>query len=196
MGSARRRSGRKPRDPIRRRRAIVAGTLVAVLVLLPASARPFAQPTATAENVIAAFLFNFARFTQWPPDALAPSAPIALCVADDRIGQALEQAASGRKVNGRPVVVRRVTASDSLQPCGLVFIDRSESESLPRVLASLGTSSVLTVSDAEDFATQGGMVQLYVEDGRMRFAINLANARAARLTLSAQLLNLARIVGG
>lgn len=154
-----------------------------------------AQQTATAESITAAFLLNFARFTEWPAEALPPSAPLVLCVVGESVASALESASSGRSVGGRRVEVRRVTPAESTRTCSLLFIGRDEGDRLPDVLPLLRGASVLTVSDAEAFAERGGIVQLYIEGGRMRFAINIRTARAARLSLSAQLLNLARIIG-
>ena len=53
-------------------------------------------------------------------------------------------------------------------------------------------ASVLTVGDVEEFNSLGGMVRLLIENGKMRFAINLQAAEQARLKLSAKLLSLAK----
>lgn len=145
--------------------------------------------------MIAAFLLNFARFTEWPADAISGGAPLVMCVADQRVAAALETAARGRQVDGRRLDIRRVEPDVSLRPCAVLFVGRNAADTLPEILAALAGTSVLTVSDAESFAERGGVIQLFVEDGRMRFAINVQAAKAARLALSAQLLSLARIVG-
>lgn len=175
--------------------ACARGFLVLFIVVLASAPPAAAQQTASAETVIAAYLLNFARFTQWPSEVLTPAAPLELCVADDAVRAALERAAEGRTVDGRRLEVRHVAPAGPVQGCALLFIGRAESDSLRSVLSTIAGASILTVSDAEDFASRGGIVQLYLEEGRMRFAIHLGNARAARLTLSAQLLNLARVIG-
>lgn len=167
-----------------------------VLVAILGIGRPaLAQSTATEESVTAAFLLNFARFTEWPADAASGSAPLVMCVADQGVAEALETAARGRQINGRRLDIRRIEPDASLRPCAVLFVGRSAKESLPGILSALAGASVLTVSDADAFAERGGVIQLFLEDGRMRFAINVQAAKAARLALSAQLLSLARIVG-
>ncbi len=53
---------------------------------------------------------------------------------------------------------------------------------------------MLTVSDATRFADTGGMVELFVEGGRMRFAVNVDALQRARIQLSSRVLALAKIV--
>ncbi len=176
-----------------RARDLAALALALGLVLAGTSVR--AQQTAAVESVIAAFLLNFARFTTWPDGALRPGEPLVLCVADDRVAGALTAAVRGRNVEGRSLAVRPVRLDAPLNGCAVLFVGRGDADRLPSILQGLAGASVLTVSDADRFAERGGIVQLYIEDGRMRFAINLQNVKAAGLSLSSQLLSLARIVG-
>jgi hypothetical protein len=50
---------------------------------------------------------------------------------------------------------------------------------------------ILTISDGEDFARLGGIAHIFVETGKMRFALNLELAKRSRLQLSSKLLALA-----
>jgi hypothetical protein len=165
-----------------------------VAALLGAPRAIDAQQTATEESVTAAFLLNFARFTQWPVEPRSASSPMLLCVADPGVADELDEAARGRMIHQRRIEVRRVSPDETLSSCDVLFVGRTDSAKLTQLLASLEGTSVLTVSDADSFAEQGGVIGLYVEDGRMRFAINLRAAKAAGLGLSAQLLNLARVI--
>jgi hypothetical protein len=63
-----------------------------------------------------------------------------------------------------------------------------------RLVDALGGAPVLTVSDFNRFAALGGVVQFVYENGRLRFAINLAAMRRQGLRLSSKLLALASIV--
>ena len=62
------------------------------------------------------------------------------------------------------------------------------------IVSSLRESPVLTVSDAEEFTKRGGIIQFFVESGKMRFRINARSAKRARLLLSSRLLALADVV--
>lgn len=145
--------------------------------------------------VKAAYLYNFAKFVEWPPETFATAdAPLRICVAGDNpFGDALASL-SDKKVANHPVEVRAIPATVNLNPCHIVFISRSEQRRFKALLTKLDRLPILTVSDMGGFALDGGMIGLIEADQRIRFDINLAVTRQANLKLSSQLLKLANIV--
>ena len=85
--------------------------------------------------------------------------------------------------------------SREAENCQILFIDRSESGQLQQILAALDHRSTLTVSELNDAAEHGGMIQFTTENNRVRLRINVDSARAAGLTISSKLLRPAEIVG-
>jgi hypothetical protein len=148
-------------------------------------------------QVKAVFLFNFAQFVEWPsttfPDAQSPV--VIGVLGKDPFEGSLEETVRGEKVNGRAFVVEHYTRVEDVKTCQILFISRSENAQLDRILAALRGRSVLTVSDVERFATQGGMIRFITERNKVRLRINLDSAKAAKLTLSSKLLRPADIVG-
>lgn len=147
-------------------------------------------------QVEAAFLYNFAKFIEWPPDALqTEKSPIAICVfGHDPMVTILEEVVRGKTVSGRELVVRRENETSNLKVCQMVFVDERENKRLPLILGSLAGSSVLVVGESEEFAERGGTVQFYLDDNKLRFAINVDAVQRAHLNVSSRLLALARIV--
>lgn len=145
--------------------------------------------------VKAAYLYNFAKYVEWPSEAFAGAdAPLWICVAGDNpFGGALDTL-SGKMVESRPVAVRHIPAATGLEKCHIVYIGRSEQGRFKAVLTKLARLPILTVGDIADFAQEGGMIGLVEAEQRIRFNINLAAARQANLKLSSQLLKLATIV--
>ncbi len=145
--------------------------------------------------VKAAYLYNFAKFVEWPPKAFpTANAPLLICIAGDNpFGEALA-ALSGKTVVSHPVEVRHIPMATNLDQCHIVFIGRSEQGRFKTVLAKLVRLPILTVSDIGDFAQTGGMIGLVEAEQRIRFDINLAITRQSNLKLSSQLLKLATIV--
>jgi hypothetical protein len=166
-------------------------SLLAALLLW---APPIQGQTASEADLTAAFLFNFAKFTDWPSDALAPDAPLNLCAADEAVAGALDTAVVGHVVGAHAVKVMRVSVDPVPRDCAVLYVSGLDARRTTRLLNGLGDTSVLSVGDSEDFITLGGVVRLFVEDGQMRFAVNVNAAERARLRLSSQLLSLARIV--
>jgi hypothetical protein len=145
--------------------------------------------------VKAAYLYNFAKFVEWPPGAFANAdAPLLICIAGDNpFGDALAML-SGKTVESHPLEVRPIPAATGLDQCHIVFIGRAEQGRFKTVLAKLARLPILTVSDIGGFAQAGGMIGLVEADQRIRFDINLATTHQANLKLSSQLLKLATIV--
>ena len=143
----------------------------------------------------AAYLYNFAKFVEWPPGAFADAdAPLLICIAGaNPFGDTLTSL-SGKSVDGHPVEVRPIATAAGLDKCHIVFIGRAERGRLKSLLAKLARLPILTVSDIGDFAREGGMIGLIEADQRIRFDINLTATRQANLKLSSQLLKLATIV--
>jgi len=144
----------------------------------------------------AVFLFNFAQFVEWPASAFPNSmTPLVIGIlGEDPFGPYLDETVRGETVNDRPLVVRRYRSVEEITTCHILFISRREDRRIKGILDSLRGRSVLTVSDADRFATRGGMIRFVTDHKRIRFRINLEAAKAANLTLSSKLLRPAQIV--
>ncbi len=178
-----------------------AGRVLALMVvaaaILAGSVPPArAQSPPTEYEIKAAFLYNFAKFVEWPADAFAdPRAPIVLgIVGEDPFGSSLDTLVSGKAVNGRGLVIKRLKPGSDLRNCNILFISSSEKKHLAQILASVNGASVLTVGEMDRFIQSGGAVNLLLEENKVRFEINLVVAARARLKISSKLLALARSV--
>lgn len=169
---------------------------VALLVLLV-----FAAGTATHSagqpsemTVKAAFVINFLKFVEWPP--VARGTPLVLVLAGDApIAAALHGHAVGLQIGGRPVKVRVATTPAQIGSADAVFIAAGERERMPAILRALDQRPVLTIGDSDGFAASGVMLNMVMQDQRVRVEANTLAASRAGLKVSAHLLRLARIVG-
>jgi hypothetical protein len=156
-----------------------------------------ATPALEAQGVTqpalkAAFLLNFAKFVEWPAET---PASLTLCVADDSaVEDALGQLVSGGVGGGRPVAVLKNPRTRTLRICHLLYLTDSDPARLALALDEVKGARILTVGDGDQFVRTGGMIGLFLEDGRMRFAINPDAAQRAGVRLSSRLLSLAKIV--
>ena len=142
----------------------------------------------------AAFLFNFAKFVEWPAES-SQAGPLTACVLDDTaVEESLNQLVSGPPASGRPVALLKGARNRSLRLCHVLYVGDSDPARIAATLDELKAAPILTVGDGDAFARNGGMIGLFIEDGRMRFAINPDAAQRAGLRLSSRLLSLAKIV--
>lgn len=173
------------------------GRLLLVWIVLSALATGAAEERPAREyQVKAAFLLNFVRFVEWPPEAFAdPAAPLRIGVlGDDPFGVALDDTVRDETVRNRPLAVQRGRTIEELTGCHLVFVSRSEQGRAAEIIAHYARQAVLMVSDIEGFASRGGTIDFYLDGKRVRFSINQTGAQRQNLKLSAQLLSLGRIV--
>ena len=155
----------------------------------------YAQLPQTNKNqLMAAYLLNFPNFVEWPEAAFAASnARLTICVADgSSMVDTLQAAARDRTAAGRKVEIRRVGNSSDAQRCHVLFFE-AESRLPYEWLRGLSGAPVLTVSDDESFARDGGIIQFVLQDNKLRFVINVPAANRAQLTISSKLLALAQI---
>lgn len=169
--------------------------LILLALLLPGSVR-MAWAQAGEEEIKAAFLFNFARYVQWPQGSFdARGTPVRVCVlgADD-FARIVSANVSGKSVDDRSVEVVDLKNSESLSGCHILFVGDETRRPRRELLGEIGKLPVLTVSDSEGFAREGGIANFYRDANKVRFEINPGAARVAGLKISSQLLRLARVV--
>jgi hypothetical protein len=168
--------------------------LCASLVLMGADAAAAQDSRRLVEQDIkAGLLYNFLRYTQWPP-GVQTGATIDVCLYGRDPFEGRLQPMAGRSVNQRVIAVRTVRTSAEMSSCALVFINAEERAAWPRLRAELGVRSVLTVSDYEGFARSGGMLEFTRARNRVGVMVNVGAAHAANLEVQDRLLRLATVV--
>ena len=174
------------------RRVVYAAAVLGVV--LRAEAAVAAADASVEPHVKAAFLYNFVKFVEWADDR-ALNGPVTVCVAGSpAVAASLKGAAQQHRADARELVVQQVTSDSLLTACQLVYIAESDEQRARHWLAALSGSTAFTVSDFERFARLGGVANFFVQDGRLRFAINVDAARRASLRISSRMLALAQIV--
>ena len=170
---------------------IAARCVTLALLVVPATHAQSARPG--EYQVKAAYLYNFTQFVKWPPGApsLARDS-FSICVlGQDPFGSFLDSTIMGEVVEGKNVIARRILQPREAASCAIVYISSMETARLDSILAELGKSSALTVSDIPQFAQRGGMIQFVLEANKVRFEVNLRAAENTGLMLSSDLLKVA-----
>jgi hypothetical protein len=162
---------------------------VAILVALGALSCPTICPADddALEQFKAVYLFNFAKLTVWPPSTAADLLTICFIGAPG-VRDLIARDVTGKLIGTRHIAVRSLGPSQRADDCSIVYVDATAGASNS---AAGAPPYALTVSDAHDFAYHGGMIELFFKDNRLRFIINLDNARLAGLKMSSSLLALA-----
>lgn len=167
--------------------------VASMLVLVTSTAQ---AQTPTEYQIKAAFIYNFAKFVDWPSLDAAPSdQPIIVGIlGEDPFGQNLEGVINGKTANGRRLVIKRFSSVNSIALCHILFVSASQRNNLPQIFAAVAGAGVLTVGETDLFVETGGVIRLGMFEGRVRLVINQAAAQRAGLRISAKLLSLARVI--
>jgi hypothetical protein len=169
--------------------------LAAVLAILFCISPSAAQDGALEYQIKAAFLFNFAKFVEWPADAFQDrNAAFTICLAGDPFQGAVEKTIEGEAWNGRRLSVKRVESGSELRGCQLVYISRAAAARNMEILMAAANEPILTVGETENFIAAGGIIRFTEGGRRIRFEINPDAADRASLRVSSRLLRLADIV--
>lgn len=161
----------------------------AALLGAATAAQAIADATSSRlDQLMAGYVLNFTKFVEWP-ESSHPS-KLVICVAGNPgLYQALRTGADSASVGARQVIVREIEDAGSTAGCHVLYIEK------PVHVARVETAGpLLTVSDVSGFADAGGTIELFTQQNRLRFIINLENARRAGLRISSNLLQLAAAV--
>jgi len=144
----------------------------------------------------AALLFKLTKFVSWPVEQTQQKPhPFGLCVLGDNPFDSILDKLQEQKIKGRKIKVHYYKNSNSIiEQCDLVFIARSKRAFLSSIIKKIAKKPILSISDIEDFAEKGGIIQ-FTSGKKIGFKINIEQSKNSNLKISAPLLQLAQIVG-
>ncbi len=164
---------------------------------LQAASAMSATPILSEPEIKAAAFYNVVTFTNWPAEAFAsPDAALVIgIVGVGPVATIIERITRGEQWRGRKILVEKYPSADEIKPCHVLFVARSERQNWTAIRQRFVNQPMLAISDADNFAAQGGNVQLAIEHNKLRILVNLAATRASKLQLSSNLLHLSTIIG-
>jgi len=171
---------------------------IAMVILPSLGFEAHAQESSVSSEYLikAGFIYNFANLVQWPSTAFTqPDSPIVIGIlGEDPFGTVLDRVLAGKKVNGRIFLVKRLKSIPDLKECHIVFVSSSEMAHLAEAIHLVKGMPILTIGEIPGFAKRGGIINLFLEDNKVHFEVNVEAAKEADLNISSRLLALARIV--
>jgi hypothetical protein len=165
----------------------------ALILLCSVIGTPAFAQKASEYQVKAAFLFNFTKFLEWPPEAMGePGEPFVIgVVGPDPFGSYLDDIIADEKMMAHPMIVKRYTGPEEIERCHILFINVPGKTT--EVLNALKGKSILTVSDDNNFSRNGGVIRFYTQNETIHLEINIRAAKDANLNVSSKLLRIAKI---
>jgi len=182
--------------------------------LIVAGALLFAAPTPPSRGQVqvidreyeikAAYLYNFGLYVQWPRGSVPTEQEefVIGVLGKDVFDSNLDKLATAKKVQGRKIVIHRFKSMADYKPCHILFISRSAAEGnkespedrLAEAMQKLKNKPVLLVAESNGLAMKGAMINLFVEENRVKFEVNPGAGKQAGLQMSSKLLQLGKVV--
>ena len=180
----------------RRRSASRLAAAALGLALRAAAAGGEAQTSNDEAQVKAAFVYNFLKFVEWPAGAFQGpvDALVVAVVGDGPSADATAQFLAGKQIGPRSVVVRRVESDAPIAGAHAVFVAEKDARRVRSILDAAAAAPILSIGEGAEFAADGGVIALVVEQRRVRFDINAGAAARTGLKISSKLLALTRVV--
>lgn len=175
------------------RRAAAIGFAIALGTSMACGAAP--RPV-DEYQVKAAFLYNFAKFVEWPSGVFqSATEAISICVlGQNPFGRSLEDTVSGHAIDGRSLIVRNISNLSQVAKCHVLFVSSAGNRPLPQPLSGKETG-VLIVGESETPGADGLVINFRLDGGKVRFEINVEAAERENLRISSKLLSLAHVIG-
>lgn len=172
-------------------------TVFCLVMFCSVSTRIGAQPTESTDEyrVKTAFLFNFAKFVDWPDSTFAnSSAPLKVCIlGNDPFGSSLD-AIAAKTIKGRSLVIKRLRSVDGIKDCQMLYVSPNQLTQTAEIVHTLQKAPILTICDVEDCAEAGIMLNMLMVENRVHLEMNLDAVEHTPLKVSSQLIKLTRIV--
>lgn len=166
-----------------------------LFVMVTGGTSDAAEPIAKEYKLKAAFIYNFAKFVEWPASSF-PNAgsPIVIGVlGGNPFGEELSNTVKGRRIHGRAIEIRNVRTAAEAGGAQILFVSAGGEKNFS-ALSNAPGAGVLSVGESAMFTRQGGIINFLLEGNRLRFEINMAAANRSGLKVSAQLQKLASAI--
>jgi hypothetical protein len=161
--------------------------LIFLFPVLMMTGNPVCAQTSSYGELQAAYLYNFAKYITWPK---ASEQFVIGVFQEADIMDALVTTLKGKKVGGKPIVLKKITKEEELRDCHILYLSESNSGSIGLIVTVLNGNNTLIVTEA-DLIRKGAVISFVVEDDRLKFKLKKKVLNEAGLVASEGLLRLA-----
>lgn len=180
-------------------RALISALLGICLTVAPCvRAQDGEDSLASQRRIEAAYLYKFGAYITWPAEAFpGPDSPFVIGVAgDDGMADELTTLVANRSMNGRPILVRRVRAGQSIAGVHILFVAAGTPQGDALIAAARGNYTV-AVTEGDEGLEHGADMSFVLVSDRVRFDISLDTTQVSGVKISSQLLSVAdKVIGG
>ncbi|MBO7496790.1 MAG: YfiR family protein [Salinivirgaceae bacterium] len=173
----------------------IKNTMIAFVTAVLSLAATGAHAQYSEYEVKAAYIFNFAKFIEWPANYIEGDT-LYLCVyKNDPFGIILEKTMIGRKANGKDWKIKRISNLAETDNCHMLILSGIKLHEAMQVVKTIGEKPIVTIGDEmNNFCQIGGVINFLPQFSERQFEINKDVANDIGIKISPKLLLLAKII--
>lgn len=181
---------------LRRMFSATAGHCILLGAILAVACVPqaHAQEVSKKYQVMAAFLYNFLLYVEWPSSEEDTSGPIYIGILGENPFGSAATAIEKKSFGGRAIRFQAFSDTSQLKPTPILFIPSAQTEHLEDVREQIAGYPVLLVGEGEHFTRDGGAIRFFEGRNKLGVEINPRAAEETGLKIRSKLMRLASIV--
>lgn len=147
----------------------------------------------TAEEVKAAYLYNFIKYVEWPSQTQNIASKIIMSLLNAREIYLVLKQKEGELVSGKTILVKEIATIEGAYGSHILFAGGA-ANAPASIVQDLSQKGVLTIGESPNFAEGKGIIGFVLRGDTVQFEINWERAKKTGFSLSAKLLQSAIIV--
>jgi hypothetical protein len=141
------------------------------------------------------YVLQLTKFIQWPAISLVQLAPIELCLFATTPAKSEWEKMKLRKSQNRDVHLQIINQDNQLSQCHILFVHKGIPNSvIKKNYYLLASNNILTIGEKKNFAKDGGIIELHIDEDKVDIKINTQTATEAKININANLIELASSV--
>lgn len=143
-----------------------------------------------------ALLYSYGLLTKWPQHAIGGKPDDVFVIGilgENPYPQYLQKIKETKKIQNLPIVIKRLSKPEEAETCHLLYVTKTESLAAPAALAKVRGRPILTVGEFEGELGSRFVMNFYLENGTVKFMLDLELARQQQLNIDPRLIKMAKL---
>lgn len=166
--------------------------LTLLFCMLPVAALLAQAVNYKAQSV---FLFNFARYAEWPANAPENETLRFGILGKTEVFKELDAVLKVKTINGKKCLVEKITSASPQGYYHIIFVADNESGKLDDLLKALGDTPTMVVTERDNLVKKGATISFLITDEqKLQFQLNANVLARHKILMASSLKNLAQVV--
>jgi hypothetical protein len=146
------------------------------------------QANAQLDKYQALFITKFIGYINWT----GKSSNLTIGVVGD--SPVLQELESALKKRGKKNILKKISNVDAVSDYNVIFIPDGQVKLFDEIQQHTAGKPVILITETMELADQGSVITFYMENDKLRFIVNKTAAESRGLSISKELLGMAKVI--